>query len=183
MRVLDHLSGVSNGSEYTQSFYWLEILIYEIVVGSILLYFLEINPRKHVMIFVEKNIRNTVLLSLAASMCFLALLALGMVVAILVPDDTFIKFVLIVVWLLMFPVAYYIFFYRGISIYKNKKIRIFNFKVTTYQNGFIEDVKVEKFEKHSKLTIVINGKENVFWISSKYAQHYQDKIRKTMCFD
>ena len=75
-------------------------------------------------------------------------------------------------------ILYYAFFYRGISIYKNKKIRVFNFKVTTYINGIIEDIKIEELDKTSKLIVLINGKENVFWVSSKSAQKYMSELQK-----
>lgn len=49
------LSGVSDLSEYREKFYWLEILVCEIVVFFVYIYFQEINLRKHIMIFVEKK--------------------------------------------------------------------------------------------------------------------------------
>ena len=52
------LSGVSDLSKYTQEFYWLEILICELVVFFVYIYFQEINPRKHTMIFVEKSVKK-----------------------------------------------------------------------------------------------------------------------------
>ena len=172
------LSGVSDLSEYMQEFYWLKILICELVVFFLYIYFQEINPRKHTMIFVEKSEKQTVLKSLTFSACILAWFALEMVIVILVSDNTFAKLVLIVLWLFVFPILYYAFFYRGISIYKNKKIRVFNFKVTTYINGIIEDIKIEELGKTSKLIVSINGKENVFWVSSKSAQKYMSKLQK-----
>ena len=171
-------SGVSDLSKYMQEFYWLKILICELVVFFVYIYFQEINPRKHTMIFVEKSEKKTVLKSLTFSACILAWFALGMVIAILVLDNTFAKLVLIVLWLFVFPILYYAFFYRGISIYKNKKIRVFNFKVTTYINGIIEDIKIEELDKTSKLIVLINGKENVFWVSSKSAQKYMSELQK-----
>ena len=73
---------------------------------------------------------------------------------------------------------YYTLFYRGISIYKNKKIRVFNLKVITYINGVIEQVKIDEFGKASKIIVSINGKENVFWVSSKSAKMYMSKLLK-----
>ena len=172
------LSGVSDLSEYVQEFYWLEILICELAVFFVYIYFQEINPRKHIMIFVEKSVKETVFKSLAFSSCILAWFALLMVIVLLVSDNTFVKMVLAVLWLLVLPTLCYLFFYRGISIYKNKKIRVFNFKVTTYQNGVIEGVKIDEFGKTSKLIVSINGKENVFWVSSKSAQKYMSKLQK-----
>ena len=171
-------SSVSDLSEYMQEFYWLKILICELVVFFLYIYFQEINPRKHTMIFVEKSVKKTVLKSLTFSACILAWFTLEMVIVILVSDNTFAKLVLIVLWLFVFPILYYAFFYRGISIYKNKKIRVFNFKVTTYINGIIEDIKIEELGKTSKLIVSINGKENVFWVSSKSAQKYMSKLQK-----
>lgn len=124
--------------------------------------------------------KKTVLKSLAFSACALAWFALGMAVAILVTDNTFVKIVLVVLWLFLFPILYYAFFYRGISIYKNKKIRVFNFKVTTYINGIIEDIKIDELGKISKLIVLINGKENVFWVSSQSAPKYMSKLQKMM---
>ena len=174
------LFGVSDLSEYREKFYWLEILVCEIVVFFVYIYFQEINPRKHIMIFVEKSVKKTVLKSLAFSACALAWFTLGMVVAILITDNTFVKIVLVVLWLFVFPILYYAFFYRGISIYKNKKIRVFNFKVTTYINGIIEDIKIDELGKISKLIVLINGKENVFWVSSQSAPKYMSKLQKMM---
>ena len=176
--LLAPLSGVSDLSEYREKFYWLEILLCEIVVFLVYIYFQEINPRKHIMIFVEKSVKRTVLKTLAFSVCTLAWFALGMAIAILVTDNTFVKIVLVVLWLFVFPILYYAFFYRGISIYKNKKIRVFNFKVTTYINGTIENIKIDELDKTSKLIVSINGKENVFWVSSKSAPMYISKLEK-----
>ncbi len=176
--LLAPLSGGSDLSIYTQEFYWLEILICALVVFLIFIYFQEINPRKHIMIWVEKSVQKTILKSLAFSICFLVWFALGMVIAILVPDNTFVKLVLIVLWLLVLPILYYTLFYRGISIYKNKKIKVFNLKVITYINGVIEQVKIDEFGKTSKIIVSINGKENVFWVSSKSAKMYMSKLLK-----
>lgn len=177
--LLIPFAGVSDViSEYTRKFYWLEILVCELVVFFVCIYFLEINPRKHIMIFVEKSMQQTVLKGLIFSVCFLGWFALGIVIAILVPDNTFKKIALVVLWLFVFPILYYVFFYRGVSIYKNKKIKVFNLKVTTYINGIIEDIKIEEFDKTAKLVVSINGKENAFWVSLKSAQKYMGKLQK-----
>ena len=172
------LSGVSDLSEYVQEFYWLEILICELVVFFVDIYFQEINPRKHIMIFVEKSVKKDVLKLLDFSACILAWFALVMVIAIFVPDYTPIKLVLIILLFLILPTVYYILFYRGISIYKNGKIRVFNLKVTTYSTDVIDDVKITELGTTSKLSVFINGKENVFWVSSKSAQKYMSKLQK-----
>ena len=108
---------------------------------KIYIYFQEINPRKHTMIFVEKSVKKTVLKSLTFSACILAWFAMGMVIAILVPDNTFAKLVLIVLWLFVFPILYYAFFYRGISIYKNKKRTQFYYchPYSSYERGSNEN--------------------------------------------
>ena len=177
--LLVPFAGVSDLlSEYTRKFYWLEILVCELVVFCGCIYFLEINPRKHIMIFVEKSMKQTVLKWLIFSVSLLGWFALGIVIAILVPDNTFKKIALVVLWLFVFPILYYVFFYQGVSIYKNKKIKVFNLKVTTYINGIIEDIKIEEFDKTAKLVVSINGKENVFWVSLKSAQKYMSKLQK-----
>ena len=51
-------------------------------------------------------------------------------------------------------------------------------KVITYINGVIEQVKIDEFGKTSKIIVSINGKENVFWVSSKSAKMYMSKLLK-----
>ncbi|MBQ7760426.1 MAG: hypothetical protein IJ400_00050 [Clostridia bacterium] len=172
------LFGVSDLSEYTQELYWLEILICEMVVFMIYIYFQEINPRRHVMIFVEKNIKSSIAVGIVSALCFMVWFAIGMVIVILIPDSIMIKLVLTILWFFVFLVFLYLFFYRGVSVYKNKKIRVFNLKVVTYHNGLIENIQIENLGKISKLNVVINGKDNVFWVSSKSAEKYMSQLLK-----
>ena len=181
--LLAPLYGVPDLNKYTQELYWLEILVCELIASFVYIYFREINPRRHIMIFVERGAKGTVLVSLVLSACILIWLALGVVMAIFVRDNTFVKSVLIALWLLAVPVLFYLFFYRGITVYKNKKIRVFNLKVTAYPNGVIEDVRAEELGKISKLIISVNGKENVFSVSSKSVPKYIGKLQEEMTAD
>lgn len=176
--LLAPLSGVSNGQEYTQSFYWLEILIVETVTLGSLIYFNE-NPRRHVMIHPKRSTKQTVLWGIGAALFVLAWIGTTQL-AIWAPDDSPEKIVWIVVWALLIPLFVYLFIYRGISLYRNKKIRIFKVKVTTYKNAVIEDIRIEDLGMNAKLTVVIDGQEHVFPVSKPMAPVYRMQLRQAM---
>ena len=155
---------------------WLGYLILVSVFFAIRLYFAEINPRCSVLIFAEKHVWHTVVRSILAALCVLGGLAMGMELAILVPDNTPVKALLLVLWMLFFPVAYYVLFYRGISLYRNQTLRVFNLRVRTYRCGRVEDVRVEPLGAHARLTVSVGGEEHVFWVPTREAWSYARRI-------
>ena len=174
--LLAPLSGVSNGREYTEPFYWLEILIVETVVLGSLIYFNEA-PRRHVMIHPNRSTKQTVLWGIGIALFVLAWIG-TMMLAISAPDGSPEKIVWIVVWALLIPLFVYLFIYRGISLYRNKKIRIFKVKVTAYKNAVIENIFIEDVGANAKLTVVINGQEHVFTVSKAMAPVYRMKLQQ-----
>ena len=132
------------------------------------------------MIYIKKDTKHTILRILAISLTLIAWFALMAFIAIFIPDQTLIKIVAIILWLLLFPILCYFLVYRGITLYKNKKIRIFKLRITTYKNGSIEDIVIEELKKYARINVIINGQDNIFTVPKKEASVYRMKIRQAM---
>ena len=177
--LLSPIFGVSNLSEYSEQFYWLKILIVEAIVLGSMMYF-DINPRKHIMIHIKRTKQHFILWIVEIILLSITWITLMILIAIWIPDNSFIKIVLIILWFLLLPVLFYIFIFRGVSLYRNKKIRIFKLKVTTYKNGVIENIIINDFGENAKINIVINGQDNYFIVSKPEADAYKSMISQAI---
>lgn len=156
----------SNGSltDYTEPFYWLKILLVESVILFPALW-LEIIPRKHITITLKRSKHQQALWIGGIILSSGTMLSL-MIVIVNLSDDSLIKPFLIALWVLFLPILFRVFFFRGVSFYRNKKIKIFKLKTTAYQNAVINDITVSEFEKNTQINIVINEQDNCFTVSS-----------------
>ena len=50
----------------------------------------------------------------------------------------------IAAWVLILLVAVYFWFYRGICVYENGKLRVFQGRITTVKDGWVEEMSIEK---------------------------------------
>ena len=157
---------------YAQPLYWLFGCIGCVVVSSIILYFLNINPRKFYFCI------NIVSVSI-----FLTILTLSMItslVLIAVIENVVIKIALLVLLTLLFLISIYVFMHRGVCIYKNGKIRIFRFKIKTYDASKIDDIIFEYANKKCNIIIVINGFKEEFKLSSFSAKMIENRLKGLM---
>ena len=134
--------------------------------------FLDINPRKFY------HIINVVPVSI-----FLTILTLSMItslVLIAVIENVVIKIALLVLLTFLFLISIYVFMHRGVCIYKNGKIRIFKFKIKTYDASKIDDIIFEYANKKCNIIIVINGFKEEFKLSSFSAKMIENRLKGLM---
>lgn len=160
-------------NSYTDKHYWLEALIVVAIVYAILLYFTEFNPRKAVMIVPYCSIRKAIFLGFAFSFLIIGWFASAIFIAIL--ENSFLKILLIIIWLLSFPILFYFLLYRSVVVYKNK-IRIFKIKIITYNTNIIDDVSFEDIDNKTKINIIIEGKSNYFIVDKKEKIKYTKRL-------
>ena len=151
-------------TDYVEPFYWLKILLLETVFFGPLFY-LDLVPRKHVTIYFKRTKQRQALWIGGIILSLIALVGLMLIIAYL-SDDALIKPFLIALWVLSLPILFRILFFRGISFYKNKKIKIFKLRTIAYQNAVIDDITVRELEKSAQINVVINRQDNCFTVST-----------------
>ena len=157
---------------YLQPLYWLFGVIGSIVISSVIVYFLNINPRKFY------HIVNVVPVSIFWTISVLSLIASFVVIAVI--ENVAIKIVLLLVVTILYLFLIYIFLHRGVCIYKNGKIRIFRFKIKTYDASKIDDIIFEYANKKCNIIIVINGFKEEFKLSLFSAKMIENRLKRLM---
>ena len=166
-------------TDYAEPFYWLKILLLETVfLGP--LFYLDLVPRKHVTIYFRRT-KQQKTLWIGGIILSLTTLATLMLIIAYTSDNAPIKPFLIALWLLSLPILFRVLFFRGISFYKNKKIKIFKLRTTAYQNAVIDDITVTELEKSAQINVVINGQDNGFTVLNlAEAYAYKSMIQQAM---
>lgn len=118
------------------------------------MYFTEINPRSF-----YYCLDNLVLRSILSSV--LVIVFIVGVVFICLIESTLIKIILLILLVLLFLFSCYVLLHRGICIYNNK-IRVFKFKIYTFNNAKIDFIKQEQEGKYLCAIVSINGQIHKF---------------------
>ena len=151
------LSPISNPwyQIYTEPLYWVFGILGCSILTGIIIYFIDINPRKF---YYCLNIVPTTI--------FLTVSTIGLIIAVVfisIIENIIIKTVLLIFLILIYLFLIYSFMHRGICIYKRGKIRIFKFKIKTYIADKIDDIN---FEYQNKKYEKIDEKE--IWYVNNY---------------
>jgi hypothetical protein len=85
-----------------------------------------------------------------------------------------------VAWVLILLVAIYFWFYRGICVYENGKLRVFQGKITTIRDGWVDEMSIEKGKDHDMLYLRINGRTFAFKLPPDTALSASDRIREEL---
>lgn len=83
-------------------------------------------------------------------------------------------------WVLILLVAIYVWFYRGICVYENGKLRVFQGKITTVKDGWVDEMSIEKRQKYDILNLRINGRMFAFKLPPDEALRASDRIREEL---
>ena len=157
---------------YAQPLYWLFGCIGCVVVSSIILYFLNINPRKFYYCI------NIVSVSIFLTLSTLSLITSLVLISIV--ENVIFEIILLILTIILYLFMIYAFMQRGICIYKNKKIRIFKFKIKTYNVEKPDDIIFEYSKKKCNIVIVINGFKEEFKLSSFSAKMIEKRLKSIM---
>lgn len=137
---------------------WVLAYISVITVYPIIMYFTKINPRTFYYC-IDKIVIRSITFSIALMIFILALAYISILVESIVK-----KIIILILVLTIFLFVIYALFHRGICIYKNK-IRIFKFKIYTYNNCNIESISHAVINQDDFVIITICGKTHKFKIS------------------
>ena len=77
-------------------------------------------------------------------------------------ESMYVQILLLALVLVVFAFAVYASFFRGVAVYKNGTVRIFKFKVKTYKDATVDDIKIEYSGNKCKIIIKVNVEDNVF---------------------
>lgn len=83
-------------------------------------------------------------------------------------------------WVLILLVAIYLWFYRGICVYENGKLRVFQGKITTVKNGWVDEMSIERHQNYDILNLHINGRVFAFKLPEDGALSTSDRIREEL---
>ena len=83
-------------------------------------------------------------------------------------------------WVLILLIAIYFWFYRGICVYENGKLRVFQGRITTVKDGWVEEMSIEKQKDHDVLYLRINGRMFSFKLPPDTALSASDRIREEL---
>jgi hypothetical protein len=153
---------------YSEPLYWLFGSIGCGILTFIIIYFIDINPRKF---YYCINVIPVILFLTLSTLCLIP-----SIIYIAIIENIVLKISLLILLIFMYLFLIYAFIHRGICIYKNK-IRIFKFKIKTYNASKIENIKFEHLNKKCNIIITINDLKEEFVLSSFSAK----MIEKRMC--
>ena len=166
------LSPISNPwyQIYTEPLYWVFGILGCSILTGIIIYFIDINPRKF---YYCLNIVPTTI--------FLTVSTIGLIIAVVfisIIENIIIKTVLLIFLILIYLFLIYSFMHRGICIYKRGKIRIFKFKIKTYIADKIDDINFEYQNKKCLISITIGDYKEEFKISSLSAKLIENRMKQ-----
>ncbi len=164
------LSPISNPwyQIYTEPLYWVFGILGCSILTSIIIYFIDINPRKFYYCL------NIVPISIFFTFSTIGLIISFIFIAII--ENTLIKIILLIFLVLVYLFLINLFMHRGICIYKKGKIRIFKFKIKTYIADKIDDINLEYQNKKCLISITIGDYKEEFKISSLSAKSIEKRM-------
>ncbi len=77
-------------------------------------------------------------------------------------ESAFIQALLLVLAVSVFAFAIGSSWCRGVAVYDDGTVKIFKFKIKTYEAAVIDDIKIEYSGIKCKIIITVNGEDNVF---------------------
>ena len=166
------LSPISNPwyQIYSELLYWVFGILGCSILTSIIIYFIDINPRKFYYC-----------LNIVSITIFLTVSTIGLIIAVVfisIVENILIKTVLLIFLILVYLFLIYTFMHRVICIYKRGKIRIFKFIIKTYIAYKIDDINFEYQNKKCLISITIGDYKEEFKISSLSAKSIENRMKQ-----
>ncbi|MBQ9730504.1 MAG: hypothetical protein IJV94_00055 [Bacilli bacterium] len=154
---------------YSSPIYWLFGYLSCAIISFIIVYFTNINSRKFYYCI------NIVPASIGLTLSTFSFITILVLISLM--ENICIKIVLLILVTLLYLFLLYVIIHRGICIYKNGKIRIFKFKIKTYNVTKIEDIRFEYENKKCNIVIIINGFKEEFVLSSFSAKLVEKRLK------
>lgn len=177
------LTGLIEGDiplgDLTDVKFWIVAVIFYHVFWALFLYFGVFNRRRFIplspWISAELSLRG--LGAIVGFGLFLTAWALSLVFILisLLPSVW-----IFAAWVLILLVAIYFWFYRGICVYENGKLRVFQGKITTVKDGWVDEMSIEKHQNYDILHLRINGHVFTFKLPEDEALSTSDRIREEL---
>lgn len=166
------LSPISNPWHqiYTEPLYWVFGILGCSILTGIIIYFVDINPRKFYYC-----------LNIVPIIIFLIISTIGLIISLIfiaLIENISLKIILLILLILLYLFLIYVFMHRGICIYKKGKIRIFKFKIKTYIANKIDDINFEYQNKKCLLSITIGDYKEEFKTSSISAKSIEKRMKQ-----
>ena len=159
--------------------FWIIMVILYHVVWAFILYFGILNRRRFIPLspWITSELSPRFLVAVVSFALFLAAWALSLffILISLLPSVW-----IFAAWVLILLVAVYFWFYRGICVYENGKLRVFQGKITTVKDGWVEEMSIEKQKDHDVLHLRINGRLFSFRLPPDTALNASDRIREEL---
>ncbi|MBO5512672.1 MAG: hypothetical protein J6B24_13145 [Clostridia bacterium] len=160
------------------SFWTIMVILYH-MIWAFILYFGILNRRCFIPLspWITSELSPRFLVAVVSFALFLAAWALSLVFILisLLPSAW-----VFVAWVLILLVAIYFWFYRGICVYENGKLRVFQGRITTVKDGWLEEMSIEKHQDHDILRLRINGRVFSFRLPPDAALNASDRIREEL---
>ena len=159
--------------------FWIILVILYHVIWAFILYFGILNRRRFIPLspWIASELSPRFLVAVVSFALFLTAWALSLVFILisLLPSVW-----IFAAWVLILLVAIYFWFYRGICVYENGKLRVFQGKITTVKDGWVEEMSIEKQKDHDVLYLRINGRMFSFKLPPDTALNASDRIREEL---
>lgn len=159
--------------------FWIILVILYHVIWAFILYFGILNRRCFIPLspWITSELSPRFLVAVVSFALFLTAWALSLVFILisLLPSVW-----VFVAWVPILLVAIYFWFYRGICVYENGKLRVFQGKITTVKDGWVEEMSIEKQKDHDVLYLRINGRIFSFKLPPDTALNASDRIREEL---
>lgn len=155
---------------YFDKYYWLEVLIPLAAVYPAVIYFKDINPRTFYFCIDVFTVTVVTLLLFFAPITIFVLASES--------ESLAAKMLIAAVGIFLILFAIYVFWLRGVAEYRNGKIRIFKFKVKTFENGKIEKINFDYTKRECIITITVDGDSTVFKIGKSSGKLCEKRFRE-----
>lgn len=155
---------------YTEPLYWVFGIFGCSILTGIIIYFIDINPRKFY--YCLNIVPISILLTFSTIGLIISLIFISLI------ENILLKSILLILLILLYLFLIYVFMHRGICIYKKGKIRIFKFKIKTYVANKIDDINFEYQNKKCLISITIGDYKEEFKIPSISAKSIEKRMKQ-----
>lgn len=165
--------------ELTDFNFMILMVVFYHVIWAFILYFGILNRRCFIPLspWITSELSPRFLVAVVSFALFLAawFLSLIFILISLLPSVW-----IFVAWVLILLIAIYFWFFRGICVYENGKLRVFQGKITTVKDGWVDEMSIEKCQDHDILHLRINGRAFSFRLPPDTALSASDRIREEL---
>jgi hypothetical protein len=154
---------------YRDAGHWLLSLVSVVVTYLAQMYFDKINPRK-----------MYYCLDICACVAELVLSIFGLMAALIwsaLMDGIQSRILILIASPLIFLYLIFLFGHRGVAVYQNGKIRVFNYGVRTYRADKVDEVRLDYTGRRCTIHVVVNGQDHKFRMWAFWAKRVEKNLR------